>query len=294
MPSETQIVGNEKLLNSTEHENREQVDEPVVVQPNAAAYAKSIETNAVQSITVEQNSGRVELSTTAGSELAQPNELQPNGVKSSEDRKSAAVQPNVTNGNAAETNEIEQNVTRSLEPVEPEPGIGSDEPKETETVSHEVVTKTIRDEPNVERLGSRGPVGDELPSGKRATGPGVETKTGAENPSGDHHQGTSGDGADVAADDEADAEYRLTMIQSVREAVNRICEQAVEKTAAMVKSGQTSRRDAVAAAQTIVRSDKRDPADDSEVSEFSLPPPPPAPGADSVSFFCYCGCVQRQ
>lgn len=32
-------------------------------------------------------------------------------------------------------------------------------------------------------------------------------------------------------------EFRLTMIQSVREAVNKICEQAVEKTRAMVRGG---------------------------------------------------------
>lgn len=81
-----------------------------------------------------------------------------------------------------------------------------------------------------------------------------------------------------------DAEYRLTMIQSVREAVNRICEQAVEKTAAIVKSGHGDRH--AATPSSSVR-DKRD-ADDSEAadyasSEFSLPPLPLLPPSDQVS-----------
>jgi len=79
-----------------------------------------------------------------------------------------------------------------------------------------------------------------------------------------------------------DAEFRLTMIDSVREAVNRICEQAVEKTAAIVKSGRGY-------PNATTPSGVRDAADDSEAadyasSEFSLPPPPPPlPPTDPVS-----------
>lgn len=325
MPSETQIVRDEQLLNSTKLENGKQVVEPIVVQPNVA-YAKLIETNmvlptAIEPKLIEQNSVQVEPSTTA---FSQPNELEPNDVKSSEDEKSAMVQPNGMNQNMVETNEIGQNVIQLLKLAEPESVVGSDEAKEIKIISHEVVKKAIQnnaDEPNVEQLDTvkpnesqnveknsyndisetsvsevvdRGSVEGETPSGKRVTSPEDKAKTGAEEQAGPEE--TSGDdgqkrpatvespaGAKMT-DDEADAEYRLTMIQSVREAVNRICEQAVEKTAAMVKNGQVGRPNAVAA-QTSVRSDKRDAADDSEVSEFSLPPPPPVPGVDSVSFF---------
>lgn len=91
---------------------------------------------------------------------------------------------------------------------------------------------------------------------------------------------------DVDAESDADAEYRLTMIQSVREAVNRICEQAVERTAAIVKSGRG--RPSAVATQTSVRG--KGNADESEVSEFSLPPPPPPPGTDLVSFIRFWSC----
>lgn len=72
----------------------------------------------------------------------------------------------------------------------------------------------------------------------------------------------------------AETEYRLTMIQSVREAVNKICEQAVEKTQAMVRSG-------------IKRPDGQE-VDVSEVadyssSDFSLPPAPTPGGRSSAS-----------
>lgn len=86
----------------------------------------------------------------------------------------------------------------------------------------------------------------------------------------------------------AEAEFRLTMIQSVREAVNKICEQAVERTAAIVSSGHGRPN-----VETMVYSDIRDKrdADDSEAadyasSEFSLPPPP-IPSLDIVSFNLY-------
>lgn len=80
-----------------------------------------------------------------------------------------------------------------------------------------------------------------------------------------------------------DEEYRLTMIQSVREAVNKICEQAVEKTAAIVKSGHGYYPKTMTSSGVH---DGRDAADDFEAadytsSEFSLPPPPPP--SDPVS-----------
>lgn len=95
---------------------------------------------------------------------------------------------------------------------------------------------------------------------------------------------------------DAEAEYRLTMIQSVREAVNRICEQAVEQTAAIVKSGRGRSFLVAAASGTRYKRDADDSeAADYESSEFSLPPPPPQssrpslqpnPSVDTVSDFC--------
>lgn len=69
---------------------------------------------------------------------------------------------------------------------------------------------------------------------------------------------------------DSETEFRLTMIRSVREAVNRICEQAVERTTEIVKSGQGHQK-----VGSGIRS-KRDTANDSdaEFSDFSLPPPP--------------------
>lgn len=90
---------------------------------------------------------------------------------------------------------------------------------------------------------------------------------------------------DETSNIDAEVEFRLTMIQSVREAVNRICEQAVEKTAAIVSSGRG--RPNVGTTASLDVHDKRE-ADDSEAadcasSEFSLPPPP-IPPSDMVSF----------
>ncbi|XP_026819730.1 cell wall protein IFF6 isoform X2 [Rhopalosiphum maidis] len=76
---------------------------------------------------------------------------------------------------------------------------------------------------------------------------------------------------------ELDTEYRLTMIHSVREAVNKICEQAVERTAAIVKNRGINKRNSNS---SLIGSFKDRDADNSETadnasSEFSLPPPPP-------------------
>ncbi|XP_025190929.1 uncharacterized protein LOC112591352 isoform X2 [Melanaphis sacchari] len=76
---------------------------------------------------------------------------------------------------------------------------------------------------------------------------------------------------------ELDTEYRLTMIHSVREAVNRICEQAVEKTAAIVRNRNIKKRNSNS---SLISSLKDRDADNSETadyasSDFSLPPPPP-------------------
>jgi len=78
---------------------------------------------------------------------------------------------------------------------------------------------------------------------------------------------------------ELDTEYRLTMIHSVREAVNKICEQAVERTAAIVKNRGINKRNSNS---SLIGSLKDRDADNSETadnasSEFSLPPPPPLP-----------------
>jgi len=80
---------------------------------------------------------------------------------------------------------------------------------------------------------------------------------------------------------ESETEFRLTMIHSVREAVNRICEQAVEKTAAIVR-GLNKRN----STSTLTSSHKdRDQSEytDNASSEFSLPPLPQQYPLDLVS-----------
>lgn len=78
---------------------------------------------------------------------------------------------------------------------------------------------------------------------------------------------------------DSEMEFRLTMISSVREAVNKICEQAVERTTEIVKSGYGHQKMA-----SSIRS-KRDAANDSdaEFSDFSLPPPPPTQSATTIT-----------
>jgi len=83
---------------------------------------------------------------------------------------------------------------------------------------------------------------------------------------------------------ELDSEYRLTMIHSVREAVNRICEQAVEKTAAIVKNRGTNKRNIRSTLTSSLNDRDESEAADNASSEFSLPPPPKQNPLDSVSF----------
>jgi len=96
-----------------------------------------------------------------------------------------------------------------------------------------------------------------------------------ENADGDAEKFNSDDSKDQVP--ELETEYRLTMIHSVREAVNRICEQAVEKTAAIVRNRGFIKRNSNA---SLISSLKNRESDNSEAadnasSEFSLPPPPP-------------------
>jgi len=75
---------------------------------------------------------------------------------------------------------------------------------------------------------------------------------------------------------ELETEYRLTMIHSVREAVNRICEQAVEKTAAIVRNRGFKRNSNASLISSLKdREAENSEAADNASSEFSLPPPPP-------------------
>lgn len=76
---------------------------------------------------------------------------------------------------------------------------------------------------------------------------------------------------------ELDTEYRLTMIHSVREAVNRICEQAVEKTAAIVRNRGFIKRNSNSSVLSSLKDREADNSEaaDNASSEFSLPPPPP-------------------
>ncbi|XP_060856001.1 uncharacterized protein LOC132933742 [Metopolophium dirhodum] len=71
---------------------------------------------------------------------------------------------------------------------------------------------------------------------------------------------------------ESETEFRLTMIHSVREAVNRICEQAVEKTAAIVR-GMHKRNSASTLTSSLKDRDQSEYTDNLS-SEFSLPPLP--------------------
>jgi len=82
---------------------------------------------------------------------------------------------------------------------------------------------------------------------------------------------------------ELDSEYRLTMIHSVREAVNRICEQAVEKTAAIVKNRGSNKRNIRSTLTSLINDRDESEAADNASSEFSLPPPPQQNPLDSVS-----------
>jgi len=81
---------------------------------------------------------------------------------------------------------------------------------------------------------------------------------------------------------ESETEFRLTMIHSVREAVNRICEQAVEKTAAIVKG--MHKRNSNSTLTSSFRDRDQSEITENPTSDFSLPPPPqPHPLLDSVS-----------
>ncbi|XP_022168085.1 uncharacterized protein LOC111032160 isoform X2 [Myzus persicae] len=80
---------------------------------------------------------------------------------------------------------------------------------------------------------------------------------------------------------ELDTEYRLTMIHSVREAVNRICEQAVEKTAAIVRNRGTNKRSSNSTLTGSIKDRDESEAADNASSEFSLPPPPQQHPLDS-------------
>ncbi|XP_050529644.1 uncharacterized protein LOC126899130 isoform X2 [Daktulosphaira vitifoliae] len=68
---------------------------------------------------------------------------------------------------------------------------------------------------------------------------------------------------------DVETEFRLTMIESVREAVNKICEQAVEKSTAIVSAGKEHQ-----AKKTTRASIDYSDVTDCHSSEFSLPPPP--------------------
>ncbi|XP_050444056.1 uncharacterized protein LOC126847721 isoform X2 [Adelges cooleyi] len=83
-------------------------------------------------------------------------------------------------------------------------------------------------------------------------------------------------------------EYKLTLINSVKDAVNLLCDQAVEKTVAIVNA-QRERQlaEQLASARNSIVADMSDLTDINS-SEFSLPPPPTtqsesvAQGADST------------
>jgi len=82
---------------------------------------------------------------------------------------------------------------------------------------------------------------------------------------------------------ELDTEYRLTMIHSVREAVNKICEQAVEKTAAIVRNRGMNKRNSSSTLTSSIKDRDESEAADNASSEFSLPPLPQQHPLDSVS-----------
>ncbi|XP_050064012.1 uncharacterized protein LOC114130554 isoform X3 [Aphis gossypii] len=95
-----------------------------------------------------------------------------------------------------------------------------------------------------------------------------------ENADGDAEKINSDDSKDQVP--ELETEYRLTMIHSVREAVNRICEQAVEKTAAIVRNRGFKRNSNASLISSLKdREAENSEAADNASSEFSLPPPPP-------------------
>ncbi|XP_029342783.1 uncharacterized protein LOC100164443 isoform X3 [Acyrthosiphon pisum] len=75
---------------------------------------------------------------------------------------------------------------------------------------------------------------------------------------------------------ESETEFRLTMIHSVREAVNRICEQAVEKTAAIVR-GLNKRNSTSTLTSSLQDRDQSEHTDNTMLqlpTETSWPPPP--------------------
>jgi len=79
------------------------------------------------------------------------------------------------------------------------------------------------------------------------------------------------------------SEYRLTMIHSVREAVNRICEQAVEKTSAIFRYRGKNKRNSRSTLTSSLNDRDKSKAADNASSEFSLPPPPQQNTLHSVS-----------
>lgn len=100
------------------------------------------------------------------------------------------------------------------------------------------------------------------------------------------NQGHDGSNTDSSSDlkkqePESETEFRLTMIHSVREAVNRICEQAVEKTAAIVR-GLNKRNSASTLTSSLKDRDQSEHTDNAS-SEFSLPPIPCQYPVDLVS-----------
>lgn len=267
--------------------------EPVAAEPGTA------EPDAAEAGTTEPAAAELG---TAKPEAAEPDAAEP-GTAKPDATELGTVEPGTAKPDAVKPGMAEQNLAESgaAEPGTAAPGATRPDAAEPNVVRGPDAVLTAvdderrqrRQEDPVER--SRADPGNKPNS---ADGPMATGESGGDGTTG----GRSGSAATeqekaVAPPDEvdADAEYRLTMIQSVREAVNRICEQAVEKTAAIVKSGsggggggdRQSRGDVQ---KWVGAQNTRDAAADadSEVSEFSLPPPPPPPppavaGADPVS-----------
>jgi len=102
-----------------------------------------------------------------------------------------------------------------------------------------------------------------------------------EAPAMNQEHGDSNTNKEQEQEPESETEFRLTMIHSVREAVNRICEQAVEKTTAIVK-GMHKRNSASTLTGSLKDRDQSEHTDNLS-SEFSLPPLPQQYPLDLVS-----------
>lgn len=301
LPYEGDNSKTEHLTNDPKRKNEEELIETTfdnhVIAPNTVK-SDVVKANVTESNTTNKQS-EIEVDT------IKQNVLGPNAIKSNEYNMPNAVGPNEAKPNVVESNEAKPNDVATVEElgaikpngvdaqvVESNAAAANDvsvnasmenpkfenEHDGQEKVDGKVVAVDGKSSENETAAGGRPAVVDE----KSVVGEAGDGKTSADAREADE-SGKTCDASQEDPENDADAEYRLTMIQSVREAVNRICEQAVEKTAAIVKNG---RGRPPRAAASSVRT-KRDATDDSDAadyasSEFSLPPPPPQP-TDTVS-----------